>query len=563
VKRQVLAEAKMSGASHSALQERRIAAIYLPNLLSELGSEGATVRGAKPLGVVLRSSTEAQEELSAAARLDAVNAAAYRFGVREGQSIAEACAMVANLTVRKIVHGDVQAALERLAEMALAFGATVSFSVPDTVWVDVTGASHLWGGEEQLGVELLSRVRALGHRARLAIASGPVLAKAFARWASLKPGEPEEHGVRSISPRRTAEEFAELPVLALPLAEECRGWLVRLGLLSVGDLAKLPKSAIAARLGEQAPQILELCAGRDPEPLVPFRPPQTLVEKMSWDEPVAGLSPLAFVLRGLSARVSARLSGRGQAAQTLLLTIEHDAINARFRGVAKTTELRFKLGSPLWREDEICRVVASRLERHKLVAPSIGLRLEVPKLTSAVPKQLELSQVMAGATGRVGEGELAVVLAELIADVGETAVGVLSLVDTHRPELKSALVAVSEPANDERPRPRGPKKKLHKAVQQGAPIWSRLPNPPTRLLAEPVELHAALRVGATLAVGHELYTLERLSFEQRLEAVEWWLREPVRRDYLRLWLKNPNGGLEALVYVERETGRRFLQAVAD
>jgi len=37
----------------------------------------------------------------------------------------------------------------------------------------------------------------------------------------------------------------------------------------------------------------------------------------------------------------------------------------------------------------------------------------------------------------------------------------------------------------------------------------------------------------------------------------------VRRDYLRLWLKNPNGGLEALVYVERETGRRFLQAVAD
>ena len=78
--------------------------------------------------------------------------------------------------------------------------------------------------------------------------------------------------------------------------------------------------------------MLELLAGRDPEPLVAFRPAKVLVETMSWDDPVPGLSPLAFALRGLSARVSARLGGRGQAAQGLLLTIEHDAIDARFRG---------------------------------------------------------------------------------------------------------------------------------------------------------------------------------------------------------------------------------------
>lgn len=573
----------MSGGSPEPLPARRIAAVVLPELLCELAAmsraplaratrEPAESRGnAKPRGgsagghtsvpfaVVLTDTAEAAKtEISATTRLDAVGAAARRFGVRQGQTIAEACALIANLEVVGITRADARAALERIAELALAFGATVSVGEPDTVWVDVTGASHLWGGEQALAAELSGRVRALGHAARVAIAAGPVLARAFARWAPLHSGRDDELGVRVVPASRTQEELATLPVLALPLGEEIEGWLVRLGILTVGDLAQLPRSAVAGRLGERASQVLDLCAGRDAEPLVAFRPPRTLIEKMSWDEPVAGVSPLAFVLRGLSARVSARLAGRGQAAQSLLLIIEHDAIDARFRNVSQTTELKFKLGTPLWREEELTRVVSSRLERLKLAAPSVGLRLEVPKLTAAVPRQLELSQVVAGTTGTTGEGEIPVVLAELAADVGEANVGVLSLVDSHRPELKSALVAANPEPLPERGRSRKPVR-----LRKTAPIWSKLPNPPTRLLAEPVELHSALRVGATVAIGRQLYTIERLSFEQRLEAVEWWLKEPVKRDYLRLWLSNPSGGLEALVYVERESGRRFLQAVAD
>jgi protein ImuB len=554
---------------------RRIAAIVLPDVLAELSEpkspldrdpQGRPANGRRtkgnagaspnPLGVVLVSGDQDEASLSAAARLDAVNAAARRYGVREGQSIAEACALVSNLVVRKVTTQQLRAALESIAEVALAFGATVSLAVPDTVWVDVTGSSHLWGGEVALGTELASRVRALGHHARVAIAGGPVLARAFARFAPPRSGDVGERGLYVVPAERTAEQLFELPLPALPLGDESREWLARLGLLGVADLARLPPSTLAARLGAEAPRVLELLAGRDPEPLVAFRPAKAVIEAMSWDEPVPGLSPLAFALRGLAARVSARLSGRGQAAQSLVLTIEHDGIEARFRSAAKTTELCFKLGSPLWREDEIFRVVSCRLERHKLKAPSIGLRLEASKLTEAVPRQLELSQVLAGTTAATtGEDVLPVVLAELAADVGETAVGVLSLVDSHRPELKSAL----GPANPRALTAERPKARVRKTV----PIWSKLPNPPTRLLAQPLELHAALRVGATLAVDRELYTIEQLAFEQRLEAVEWWLSEPVMRDYLRVWLKNPSGVCEALVYVERESGRRFLQAVAD
>jgi hypothetical protein len=189
-----------------------------------------------------------------------------------------------------------------------------------------------------------------------------------------------------------------------------------------------------------------------------------------------------------------------------------------------------------------------------------------------VARQLSLSELVVGDTAR-GEEDLPLVLAELTADIGEAQVGVLSLVDAHRPEAQSALAAalpeVEGTHGKRKPkkgRERGreaprtaPKSSLRKTEP---PIWSRLPSPPTRLLPEPVEISTVISAGNQLVLGHTIYTIERLRFEQRLDAVEWWSR-PVARDYLRLWLQSESGGIEALVYVDRPSGRRFLQAVGD
>jgi protein ImuB len=282
---------------------------------------------------------------------------------------------------------------------------------------------------------------------------------------------------------------------------------------------------------------------------------------------VSGTEPLGFVLRGLAARLSARLCARGEAAEVLDVTLVYDAVIARFRGAPPKCELHFKLSQPLHREAELRRIVASRLERLKLEAPTVGMKLTVPRLAPMAQRQLSLSELLQGDTTS-GEEDLPLVLAELSADIGEDQVGVLSLVDAHRPEAQSRLGAalpVSSSASKrkaKKPRllpARAPKATLRKTEP---PIWSRLPSPPTRLLPDPVELNTVISAGSTLVLGHTLYTIERLRFEQRLDAVEWWSL-PVARDYLRLWLNSEAGGIEALVYVDRHTGRRFLQAVGD
>jgi protein ImuB len=239
-----------------------------------------------------------------------------------------------------------------------------------------------------------------------------------------------------------------------------------------------------------------------------------------------------------------------------VLSVLYDPGIARFRGEKTEHTLRFKLAAPLHRADEIRRILSARLQRLKLGAPSLGLRLEVPKLLPAVSRQLELSQVLAGVTvSATAADEIPVLIAELAAEIGEGKVGTLELVDSHRPEAKSKLSqAVLAPRPPKQARLRKAERDLEAAGQPGAP---------TRLLSEPCELHAPLRVGVSVAIERSLYTIEHLRFERRLESVEWWGHAPVTRDYVRLWLQGASGGFEAIAYVDRSTGRRYLQAVAD
>ncbi len=567
---------------------RRIVAVVLPELLCEVAFEslqsGQAPRSLHevPLAVVL-------DTQQTTARLDAVNRVARRYGVTEGQTVVEANAFLTQLVVRTVSREKILAALARVAEVAMAFGSLVSIeseaelsdsrSAPDTIWVDITGSAHLRGGEHELAEALEEQVRALGHVVRVAVASGKLLAQAFARWS--RPSASQRALV--VPEPSTKQLLAELPVVALPLEKESAAWLVRLGVFSVAELMALPRKSAVSRLGVGADRVLDLCAGKDTAPLVAYQPPRKLVEERFWEQPVDGIEPLIFALRGLASRISARLAGRGEAAQLVELTISLDRSIAELRQVPATLELTFELASPLWKERDLSKVLLSRLERLTLGAPSLGVRWVVPKITRAAEKQLDLSRVAGGSfAGTRGLEDLPVLLAELNADIGQSCVGVLALRDEHRPELQSQLVPALAMNNEFGVESRKPKRsrslRQHQRLPRHAPVLEKprlrkvlaklpleeyvLGSTPTRLLPVPVQITAPLKRGATLSLGAQIYLIEQLSFEQRLEAIHWW-QHPVRRDYFKVNLKGSKGRLEALVYVERDTKKRYLQAIAD
>lgn len=539
------------------MSSRRIVGIVLSDLLCEITRQrhpswGGSRRKEPPFGVLFSTGRESgseegseEEDVPKAATLAAVNESARRYGVRPGQTVAEAHAFVARLLTPEVTHAEVEKRLGEIAEMAMALGPTVSLELPDTVWVDVTGSAHLSGGEERLALEFASKVSSLGHKTRVVVGSGPRLVQAFARWGNLS-----RDGIRVLEDSPAV--FEGLSVKALPAPSEIITWLMRLGVRTFRDLCALPREAVGPRLGPAAGALLDLAAGKDDSPLVAYVPPPMLEEEATWEEPVTGSEPLLFVLRGLTSRLSARVEGRGEAVQALNLSILHDPSISRIEGAPLSSTLTFEFASPLHRQEELYRVLSSRLSRSELRSPSIGLRLETKAITRALALQLSLSRHASGLGGDAHRGPelLPVVLSELTTDLGKDKVGVLERVSSHRLEKKSRLASIS-PA---RLRSRQPNLfELGEMEAEG----------PTRLLGRPIPFEAPLRQGSVVSIDHRLYTVEKVAFDRRLDAVEWWTKEPVSRDYVRVWLSGARGGLEALVYKDRITGTRWLQGIWD
>jgi protein ImuB len=524
----------------------RVAAIHLPALWCELASS-PSAHG--PLGVVQVEEGEGKKEIESRKVLAAVNEAALRYGVRPGQTVAEAHALVHGLTICGVTKRAVREALGRVAEVALGFSPRVGIELgkvqvwDDTVWVDVTGASHLMGGEAAMLGEMSLRISALGHRVRIALAGGPLLARAFAVHV---------HAQKTVvAPQDEKRMMQALPLEALPLAREVVTWLGRLGIFNVGDLAKLPTATASARLGDQARAALDLAQGVDETPLSTYEPPRAPCEETSWDEPVFTTPPLLFALRGLVAHLGARLTGRGEAASCLVLFAPYDRSIARLRGHdEKGVSIRLDLPTPLAREEDLFRVLKSKLERVELNAPVKGLSITAALLTRAHAMQLTLGGDVSPATDPKA---LAVLLAEISAEIGSGKLGILRLAAEHPPESRTVLVPFT---GYELPQPQEP---LVLEESEGA-LVSQFP---TRLLPHPVLLEKNPRTGDTLPLGRQLFVVQGRSHPTRIDQVKWWTASPVSRDYARLSLVSAGKTVEAWVYTDRVTQATYLTGYYD
>lgn len=521
----------------------RVAAIVMPELLAELGrpvrpSSFAGAAPERPLGVIVR-----REPAPKVASLDAVDALAHRLGARAGQSVAEASATVAAIDVREITPAAIDAALGRVAELALALAPTVAVAqdqdpaLRSVVWLDTTGASHLVGGEAALARRLAEEALALGHRARVAIADGPRLARAV---ASFEP-DPER---RVVPAGQGAAALGELPLAALGLAPADAAFFARLGVATVRQLARLPRASLGSRLGEGAPALLGLIAGHDPTPLTPYVPPVIVREEADAPEGYAATEPLLFLLRGLGSRLAARLGARGQAAAQLELELRYDAGIARLEGIAPSVTFTLELPAPLVNAEDLLRPIRTKLEAVALTAPVIAIGLTASRVVRAQKTQLDLAHSTPRAGG-ARPGELGALIAELMAELGPHRVGVLGVLDAHRPEARSTLRPVLGEA-------------------RGLPAALATPGvAPSRLLLAPVPIAKACP-GARLQLGATAYLAEEVRFVMRLDAVEWWTQSPASRDYARVWLRAEGARTmsgqagQALIFVDRRTHAFFL-----
>ncbi len=155
---------------------RRILSIWLARLSVDRWRRASTPEAdAAPTALIL--------ETAHGPRITAANDAGLAAGARAGMLLADARALCPDLAAVPADPAGDLASLEKLALWAQRWGPWSALDPPDGLLVDVTGAAHLFGGEERLLKDVTAAFAQRGLTARAALAPTAGAAWALAHYA--------------------------------------------------------------------------------------------------------------------------------------------------------------------------------------------------------------------------------------------------------------------------------------------------------------------------------------------------------------------------------------------
>lgn len=431
---------------------------------------------------------------------------ALELGLRPGMAAAHARALVADLDVRDAEPDADRVWLDRITlHAARQWTPTASVSGADGLWFDLTGTTHLFGGEDRFCRRLLAFLKRLGFTARVAVASTPGAAHALARFGG--------DAITLLDVGEEAQVLADLPLAALRLEPEALVAAARFGFERIGDLYPMPRGPLARRLGLKAVERLDQARGLAAEPIIPVVPTDAPLVTRRLLEPIGTPEAIAHVIGDLVDDLVIDLRARGLGARIVVLAAD------RVDGDVQ----RLSIGASRATRDDrhLKRMFALKMAE---LDPGLGIetmRLCVPY---AEPLGAQAAGALLEASGKPRD------LAPLVDQLGTRAGG-------------SALFRLSARESDV------PERATHRvpplAHTMGWPGWKR----PVRLLKRP----EALSNVVALLPDHppRRFTWRRQSYRvvagdgpERVHG-EWW-RSPKEmwavRDYFR---------------VEAEGGNRF------
>jgi protein ImuB len=251
-------------------------------------------------------------------RVTAVDRAAEAGGIAPGMTLADARALEPTLAVVEAAPAADAAALARLADWCVRYTPWVALDPADAcggagLWLDIAGCAHLFGGEAALLDDLTERLHGLGFGAQAGLADTAGAAWAWARFSARAGPD------AILAPGAQGEAIAWLPVAALRLGAADVAMLDSLGLRTIGDLARLPRPAVAARFGDAVLRRLDQALGLVAEPIAPRRLPAPFRAALAFAEPILTHDSIVAATQRLIRDLCGQLASRESGARRLTL----------------------------------------------------------------------------------------------------------------------------------------------------------------------------------------------------------------------------------------------------
>lgn len=439
----------------------------------------------------------------------AVDRAARALGLVPGMALADARAMHPGLAVADADPVAEAALLTSTADWCRRWTPLVGLDPPDGVTIDIGGSAHLFGGENALARDMVSRLEKQGLAGRVGIADTPEAAWALARFGSRRVAVAPPGGLESA--------LRQLPVAALACSVDTAEALIRVGLERIEDVLLRPRAPIAARFGAPLLARLDAALGRTRSSLAAAIEAPPYVAERRFIDPVTSREGIEGVIGLLARDLCALLTRHGEGARRL------EALIVRVDGQAR--RVRVGVGRPTRDPVLVARLFEERFEHKDEEDIVAGYGFELVRLAA-----LEV-EPLADAAPRLDHSTDATDLARLVdvlgARLGRERILIPCLHDGHWPDdaMAERLAAEGKP-----PVPRDPSS-WNPTRRRGEP-----PDRPILILPRPEAIEAIAEVPDG---PPRRFRWRRVSYDvagaegpERI-APAWWGEPALTRDYFR------------------------------
>ena len=236
--------------------------------------------------------------------------------------------------------------------------------------VDVTGLEPIHGSERRVAARAVNLADV--YPVRAGIGDNRWLAFLAARLA--RPGDAARAACLILPAGEGRTTLAPMPIGLLPAEPAVRDRFSLFGLTTMGQLAGLPRSAVAAQFGAEGERLQALARGEDGRPLVPRRRPEQLATTARFEPPAEGTTEITLALRRVATHLTDQLRGRHLAPgrATMALT----------RETAPPLTVALSLPEPSTDPDWITRLLLARLEAQVRDARAGGDEEDEPRITA-------------------------------------------------------------------------------------------------------------------------------------------------------------------------------------
>ncbi|GGO75503.1 DNA polymerase IV [Nonomuraea cavernae] len=308
---------------------------------------------------------------------------ARAYGVHSAMPMSRARRMCPQATVIPPSHGKYTEVSKGVMEIFHAITPLVEPIASDEAFLDVGGARRRLGSPAEIAASIRAQVL---ERYGITCSVGVAGSKFVAKLAS-KQCKPD--GMLVVPADEVVAFLHPLPVSALwGVGERTEQTLVRLGIRTVGDLARVPPGTLQRELGQAAGgHLAALAWGRDERPVTAHVPDKSIGNEETFATDVDDPETIRRELLRLSERVAARMRKSGHVGRTVSVKLRR----ADFSTITRSRTLREPTDVAQVIYTTACELFgAAGLERVRLRL--VGVRLENLRPADSASHQLTLGE---------------------------------------------------------------------------------------------------------------------------------------------------------------------------